>query len=286
MAEARLRLCGVPAWIARNRELPFAERLERASAVFQGLPYRDDDVGEGRSAEFDRRPIFRLDRFDCHTYVETSLALAAARSGRQFSALVRALRYREGKVDFCTRNHLTIQQWMPHNVAAGLVRDVTAEVAGEAAQRETQVFDAGDWFNRLGPERLHGFQESAAARQERLARLRRSWTGPHRLAVRQCWLPLAAAVRAGEPFPGGARKMGMQVNTPLLARLPRSTVLLVRADVWTHMTLVVWRRGELLLRHASRGQERLIEHPLVPLLVNFARAGEARSLMVLEPLLG
>lgn len=285
MPETRLRLRDIPAWIARMRELPFEERLERASAAFLGLPYQDDAVGEGRTGAFDRRPVFRFDRFDCHTYVETSLALAAARSGREFRSTVLALRYREGKVDFSVRNHLTRSQWILHNIAAGLIRNVTTAVAGgEPTQHEMRRFDVGIWFDSLGPERLHGFRDGHAAREERLMRLRRAWTGPRWITVENPSLPLSSIVRTGEPFPGGTRVRGLQVNAPLLERLPRGAILILFSDAWIHMTLAVRHRGEWMVRHANREQGRLIEHPLVPLLFNLGRLGETHSLMVLEPL--
>jgi hypothetical protein len=286
MPEERLRLRDIPSWIARLRDLPFEERLERASAAFLGLPYRDDSVGEGRTGAFDRRPAFRLDSFDCQTYVETSLALAAARSGREFRATVLALRYREGKVDFSVRNHLTRPQWILNNIAAGFIRNVTAAVAGdEPTQRETRQFDVANWFGNLGPTRLHGFQEDRAAHEERLSRLRRAWTGPRSIPFETPLLPLTAIVRTGEPFLGGTKVSGLQVNAPLLERLPKGAILMLSSRTWVHMALAVRHRGEWMVRHASREQARLLENPLVPLFFNMGRSGETCSLMILEPLL-
>jgi Protein of unknown function (DUF1460) len=286
MPAALLRLRDVPAWISQMRELPFEERLERASAAFLGVPYQGDAVGEGRNGEFDRRPAFRFDRFDCHTYVETALALAAASSGRQFRSLLLALRYQEGKVGFVTRNHMTISQWVTHNAAAGLVRNVTADIADAGlVRRETQKADVGGWFKRLNPARLRGFREDPAASAERLARLQNAWTGPRWHTSEQCWLPLSSVVRAGEPFPGGAKVQGMQVNKPVLERFPHGAVVIVRSATWIHLALALRCRGTWKVRHASRSQGKVAEHPLVPLLINFVRFGEAQSLMVLEPLL-
>jgi hypothetical protein len=76
----------------------------------------------------------------------------------------------------------------------------------------------------------------------------------------------------------------LQVNAPLLERLPRGAILILYSDAWIHMTLAVRHRGEWMVRHASREQGRLVEHPLVPLLFNLGRLGETHSLMVLEPL--
>lgn len=286
MTEALLRLRDVPEWIARRRGLPFEERIEQASAAFLGLPYKDDAVGEGRTGAFDRRPVFRLDGFDCHTYVEISLALAAARSGREFRALVRALRYREGKVDFSTRNHLTLSQWVPHNLAAGLVRNVTSTVAGdEPTQQVARKFDVGIWFTQLGSARLHGFRDSPAEREEHLHRLRHAWTGPRWTTIESVTLPFSALVRTGDPYPGGANLRGLQVNLPLLERFPRGAILIIWSNAWIHMVLAISRRGEWVVRHANRSLQQIAEHPLAPFLFNLTHFGKGHSLMVLEPVL-
>ena len=285
MPEERLRLRDIPAWITRTRELPLDERLDRASAAFLGLPYKDDAVGEGRTGAFDRRPVFRLDGFDCQTYVEVSLALAAARSGREFRALVLALRYQQGKIDFSVRNHLTRPQWILHNIAAGLIRNVTAAVAGdEPTQQEKRQFEVGNWFDNLGPARLHGFRDDAAAQEERLSRMRRAWAGPRFVLFETPLLPLSAFVRTGEPFPGGMKKSGLQVNAPLLERLPNGAILMLSSKTWVHLALAVRHRGEWTMRHASREHRRTLENPLVPLFFNMGRSGEDYTVMVLEPL--
>lgn len=285
MPEPRLRLRDIPAWIARTRDLSLDERLERASAAFFDLPYKDDAVGEGRSGTVDHRPVFRFDGFDCQTYVETSLALAAARSGSDFRSRVLALRYLDSQVDFARRNHLTRPQWIVHNIAAGLIRNVTAAVAGDTPTRqETRQFDVGNWFDKLGPSRLHGFQDDAAGQEERLAQIRRAWTGSRSVLFDTPVIPFSAVARTGEPFPGGTKARGLQVNTPLLERLPNGAILMLSSETWIHLALAVRHRGEWTLCHASREHKRTLGNPLVPLFFNMARADQNRSMMVLEPL--
>jgi hypothetical protein len=275
------RVRDVPAWIARTRELPFDERIDRASAAFLGVKFQDDAVGEGRSGAFDRRPAFRFDRLDCRTYIEVALALASARSGREFREIVLKLRYLGGKVDFGARHHLMVQ-WITHNLAAGLFRDVTADVAGDMpTQSRRAKFDLGAWFGRLGPERLHGFQDGSLERGERLARLRRAFAGPRFVEGVSCWLPLSSLVRAGQTFPGGRKVRGLQVNTPALDRIPSGAVIPISSPTWSHMGLAVRHGGKLLMRHASHNRGEVLELDLLAMLMTMERFNLADSIMVL-----
>jgi hypothetical protein len=278
---APFRMRDVPGWIARTRGLPFEERIDRASAAFLGLKFQDNAVGEGRSGAFDRRPAFRFDRLDCRTYIEISLALASASSRREFRETVLRLRYLGGQVEFGARHHLMVQ-WITHNLAAGLLRDATAEVAGdEPTLRRRANFDLEAWFERLGPERLHGFRDDPPERGERLARLRRSFAGPRFVEGVSCWLPLSSLVRTGQPFPGGRKVRGLQVNTPALDRIPSGAAIPISSPTWSHMGLAVRHGGKLLMRHASQNRGEVIEIDLLAMLMTLERFDLADSIMVL-----
>jgi hypothetical protein len=66
----------------------------------------------------------RFDGFDCVTYVETALALALSREADQFADALRALRYRDGEVDWRSRNHYMLD-WIKANQRRGVVKDIT-----------------------------------------------------------------------------------------------------------------------------------------------------------------
>ena len=72
------------------------------------------------------RLVSRLDGFDCVTFVETVWALSAAEGLDDLENGLRALRYRDGRVDWADRNHYT-NQWIDRNARAGRLTRVLAE---------------------------------------------------------------------------------------------------------------------------------------------------------------
>jgi hypothetical protein len=113
-----------------------------------GAPYQLGPLGEERKPDLD--PRFRLDAFDCTTYVETVLALALAQAvdgsipgaaEADSDAARRALdriRYTGAEPTFERRRHLIEAQWIPELVAGGFLIDVTRDV-GHGAERKASL---------------------------------------------------------------------------------------------------------------------------------------------------
>src|SRR5688500_5113048 len=67
-----------------NSKLTISARVEKVSAAFLNKPYLLGALGEGSSAIFDQFPRYRIDGFDCETYVTTVLAIALAPNLHEF----------------------------------------------------------------------------------------------------------------------------------------------------------------------------------------------------------
>ncbi|MFT3913024.1 MAG: DUF1460 domain-containing protein [Anaeromyxobacteraceae bacterium] len=119
-----------------------AARAVAATAPLRGAPYALDALGEADDRDPD--PRFRLDAFDCMTFVETAVALGNAASLEEARRLLDLVRY-EGPPALASRRHEVLSQWIPQNVAAGWVRDVAAEVAPGAVVREEKVYSREAW---------------------------------------------------------------------------------------------------------------------------------------------
>ena len=61
---------------------PFPVRVETICSAFLDTPYDLNPCGEGAAGMIDRRPIARYNLFNCITYAETVLALAATEEVR------------------------------------------------------------------------------------------------------------------------------------------------------------------------------------------------------------
>jgi hypothetical protein len=212
-----------------------AERAVAATAQLIGRRYLLSPLGEGAGPDPD--PRFRLDAFDCVTFVETAIAFGTAQDLSEAAALMDDIRY-DGPPTFDRRNHYVIPQWIPANLKRGWIEDVADEVAGLDAVDAIERYDDARW--------------------KRLARARA--TLPH----------LSPAA-----YPRGvftARMVPIGRVLALADRIPDGTIVWVaRDDRPTQPTrvthgglIVVGERGERRVRHASSsaGTMRVVEEPL------------------------
>ncbi len=214
---------------------PGAERAVAATAPLLGRRYVLSALGEGTAP--DRDPRFRLDAFDCVTFVETAIALGASRDLDEAALVLDDVRY-DGAPAFERRNHYVIPQWIPANVAHGWIEDIADAVAGPDTVDAVERYDEGGW------------RQLSGARA----------TIPN--------LPRAA-------WPRGTFSARMVPADRILAhasRIPDGTIAwVVRTHSPCHPTrvthaglVVVGARGERRVRHAtaSVGTTRVIEEPL------------------------
>jgi hypothetical protein len=109
--------------IAQAQAYPaISQRIDVISHALLGHRYQADTlIGGPRKAEVF---VTRDDRFDCVTFCETVLAAARAHDLTSFEAALRAIRYRNGVVEWRARNH-DFAAWCERNVSDGFCRPVT-----------------------------------------------------------------------------------------------------------------------------------------------------------------
>lgn len=209
-----------------------AQRLEAVSRLFLGAPFAPSPLGEGPGHLPDADPIMDLSRFDCVTFVEQVMALSWHADLEQASRVLQRIRYTEGRIRYGARKHIMMAQWIPQNVAAGFVRDITAEVAGEAAQTVVLSVRDEDFEGGLG---------------------RRLALAPADRPVGTFSLPVVGLVDLSSKME--AVPYGTIVTTIREARpgVP------YRAS---HVGLVFEVRGERRIRHAYRRAAAVVDEPL------------------------
>lgn len=246
------------------------QRIEASSARFLGLPYlTGGPLGEGPSGVYDQDPLYRFDGFDCTTFVETVMALSLAKDSAEFGKLMDLIRYDGGVVTYQTRNHFTDADWVPNNVRAGYIRDITAAVAGkEGAQTASAVIDKAACYRKMG---LSTLSVPGASKKELAALLAKLNAEGQDIPAQTVDLPYVAL---DSIFLAGGK-----VNSDLLDRIPSGAIGNVVRPNWdltssigTHMNvshqfLVIRKGGRLLVRHAtSAGEKKVVEAELVDYL--------------------
>ncbi len=201
-----------------------AERMSEVSEKFLGVSFAISPLGEGLRNLPDSDPLISFEAADCTTFVEETLALVLSVNLKRAKDVLKRIRYRDGKVGYLQRKHFMMAQWIPLNQKAGFIEDVTCRVGGAAVRLVGKRLDAEVWNER---------------------RRDRAW-------------PLIEP----DQIPGGVSSLPVipiELASSLSVSIRPGTILfVVRKDVAnmpvriTHMGLVVDKRGNQFLRHASR----------------------------------
>jgi hypothetical protein len=133
---------------ATAQDPPLAGRIDAVSRKLLGAPYRLGPLGEESPPDTD--PRFRLDAFDCTTYVETVLALSLAGAedavdGDDARRWLDRIRYTGAVPTFESRRHLIDAQWTPELIAAGVLRDVTRSSGGRTTRSASLTLRQKSW---------------------------------------------------------------------------------------------------------------------------------------------
>jgi hypothetical protein len=118
------------------------ERAAWASRLLVGTRYQLSPLGdrEGPAAG----PRFRLDAFDCVTFVETVIALGNSANTSQAGRLLDDIRY-DGPPDYTHRNHYIEAQWIPANLRKGWISEGTRAIAGPLARPAKKQLTPATW---------------------------------------------------------------------------------------------------------------------------------------------
>ncbi len=212
-----------------------AERAVAATEPLIGRRYLLSALGEGAGPDPD--PRFRLDAFDCVTFVETAIALGNADDLEEAARALDDVRY-DGPAAFDRRNHYVIPQWIPANLAHGWVEDVADAVGGADAVDAVERYDDARWRRLV----------AAGAALRHLSPAARP-TGTFNARM----VPIAKVLAHAGAIPEGTIAWVVREERP------------DHATRVTHAGLVVvGARGERRVRHAtaSVGTPRVIEEPL------------------------
>jgi len=99
-------------WYEGDSIKGFLPRLDFFSKRLEGRPYFLGPTGEGAGAPIDPSPRMDYSRFDCVTFIEHAMALAAAPSPDSVFDVLQRIRYMGGQIDFSKRKHYFVEDWI------------------------------------------------------------------------------------------------------------------------------------------------------------------------------
>lgn len=254
-----------------NSKFDMSARLNQISAFFLGNPYILFSLGEGNNDLYDQMPLYRLDGFDCETYVTTVLALALAQSPRGYQQCLHKLRYQNGVIHFITRNHFTGLDWNTSNQQQGFVKDITATIHDEnnhsVAVMATALIDKPSWYQHLPLSRIRLKSNNPEQQQNRLRELQRAGSQLAKSNESILYIPLTVLFD----------EHGV-ANKAIFGQIPDAAIIQIIRPDWnlkkvigtnlnvSHLGFVFWKNGQLYFREASSEYNKVVDVLLVEYL--------------------
>jgi hypothetical protein len=207
-----------------------ADRITFFSKLFMGKPYALTALGEGLDGQFDQAPLYRLDAFDCQTFVETVLALSAADSPQNFATCLRHIRYHAGDIGFTRRFHFLSPDWNHNAQQRQLIQDITPNILDQyhhpVFQYALAHIDVPNWYRHLDMRKIRLCHASKQQAQQALARLKHQGQT----------LPTTSSLVAYIPFSVLFNKYG-QANNYIFQQIPNGAIIEIVRPNWdlTHV---------------------------------------------------
>ena len=257
--------------LAKTPNLSMSARLDQISAVFLGKPYKLGALGEGGQGRYDQFPRYRDDAFDCETFVDMVLGIALSKELNDFEYCLNKIRYRQGKVDFLTRNHFTDLDWNQNNQQQGFLQDITDQIKNAhnqpVAQIATATINKPGWYAHLNEAQIKLEKATPSKQRQRLLELKNKGQALPIITSSIPYIPLTALFDAK----GNA-------NDLLFKQIPNASIIEIIRPNWdlretigtclnvSHLGFAFWHDGVLIFREASSEYHQVIDVPLIDYL--------------------
>ncbi|KTD40164.1 N-acetylmuramoyl-L-alanine amidase-like domain-containing protein [Legionella parisiensis] len=251
-----------------NSSMP--DRIDWISSQFLGLPYILGSLGEGATARYDQFPRYRVDGFDCETYVDTVLSLAVANSLASFQQCIDKIRYKNGAVSYLYRNHFTGLDWNQNNQRSGILKDITLSIKDQNNQPVAKIADAvinkPNWYAFKSLETIRLQSADKEKEEKRLTELKRKGAKLEVATEKVPYLPFTALFSENKP------------NMHLFAQIPHGAIIEIVRPNWdlsqkigtalniSHLGFAIRNNGQLYFREASSEYGKVVDVPLIEYL--------------------
>lgn len=248
-----------------------SQRIEYISTQFLRKPYLLNALGEGPQAYFDQGPRYRVDAFDCETFVDTVLGIALAESFQGFAQCINRIRYKKGNPQFTARNHFTDLDWNQNNQQSGYLQDITAQFKNRHGDSVYQIASAiiekTNWYKKLPISRIRIHHADTSIKIHRWQQLQKQGKNFSNKVARIPYLPLNVLFDSQK-----------HPNNYLFAQIPHGAIIEIIRPNWdlrqqigtclnvSHLGFAIWKNGTLLFREASSEQHAVIDVSLIQYL--------------------
>lgn len=247
------------------------DRIDRISSQFKGAPYILGSLGEGPDARYDQFPQYRIDGFDCDTYVNTVIALALANNLETFQQCLKYTRYKDGNISYINRNHFTSIDWNANNQQRGLLKDITLTIKDKhnksVALYANAMINKPGWYahKTLATIRLQNGNQTEQIK--RLAELKAKGSQLKTTLSKIPYIPFTALFsKDGKP------------NLYLFSQIPTGSIIEIVRPNWdlreaigtslniSHLGFAIKINNTLYFRQASSQYGKVVDVPLIDYL--------------------
>lgn len=263
----------------------FTQRISFISAQFLGKPYENGPLGEGLEDEYDQFPLYRMDAFDCVTYVETVLALSFANNLQEFKQYIRRIRYQKGHVSFIHRNHFTDLDWNQNIQRSGMVKDITRTIKNKQQQSVFKMakayIDKNHWYQHFSLDKIRLQKHDRNEQTRQLIRLKQLGTQLQGEMSYLPYIPLSALFDANG-----------RANLFLFRQIPDAAIIEIVRPNWdvaekigtrmnvSHLGFAIWKNHTLFFREASSNFHQVTDTPFIDYLRQILKSPTIRGINI------
>lgn len=262
-----------------------AQRVSFISAQFLGKSYETCPLGEGLHDDYDQFPLYRMDAFDCVTFVETVLALSLADNPQEFKQYIKRIRYKNGHVSFIDRNHFPDLDWNQNNQRQGILKDITRTIKNKDHKPVFKIakayIDKKAWYQYFSLEKIRLRKEDPIEQKKKLIQLKQLGQELQGQVSYLPYIPLSVLFD----------KKG-QENLFLFNQIPQAAIIEIVRPNWdveqkigtrmnvSHLGFAIWKNHTLYFRASSSVFHRVTDIPLVEYLRNTLKSPTIRGINV------
>ncbi|MFI4956061.1 MAG: N-acetylmuramoyl-L-alanine amidase-like domain-containing protein [Gammaproteobacteria bacterium] len=237
-------------------------------------------LGEGAYCDYNCKPLYRFDAFDCTTFVEMMLALATTDATgdadytlKSFKHQVLDIRYSNPKkISYLTRNHFPEVDWIPHNTRqGGLLTDMTGGLGIDPVETPAAVINKKNWYAHKKLSDICIWDDRCDApikdQKAKLAELQKAGQLIPNENVMMLYIPVKDVLRS-------------KVN--IVANIPNGSIIQFIRPNWNassthmhvaHQGIVVQDAAGTWLHHASSAAGEMHREKLMEYLEHFRHCG-------------
>lgn len=257
--------------IASKKNLSMADRIKYFSDALLNKPYILGGLGEGHNGTFDQDPLYRMDGFDCLTFVETVLSLALANNRFEFAKCMDQIRYQDGHISFATRNHFTSLDWNINAQKQTFLQDITNQIKDKngkpVAKTAMAMIDKAAWYKKLSEKQLKLKKTNEKIQHEALEKLKQTGNQFVPVKARISYIPLTTLYDSQK-----------KPNHFIFNQIPDGAIVEIVRPGWdlrkqigtclnvSHLGFAIRKDDKLFFREASSIQHKTMDTPLTEYL--------------------